>query len=170
VSGAVALIAAVAENGVIGARGGLPWRVKADFQRFRSVTMGKPLIMGRKTFESIGRALDGRDNIVVTRQPSFARDDIATASGLDEAVSVARTRAAARGVEEVFVIGGGELFREAMPLASRLYITHIEAAPQGDIYFPQISATDWSEVSREALPENAGDTARAVHVVYQRRR
>jgi dihydrofolate reductase len=163
----IALIAAVAENGVIGAGNGLPWRVRADFRRFRSLTMGRPIVMGRKTFESIGRALDGRDSIVVTRQPSASFEGAVAAASLKAALAVAREKAGDAG--EIFVIGGGELFAEAMPLAKRLYVTHIGTAPKGDTYFPEIPATDWVEKSREPLPASDGDTASGVQVVYERR-
>lgn len=169
-SASIALIAAVAENGVIGARGGLPWRVKGDFRRFRAITMGKPLIMGRKTFKSIGRPLDGRDNIVLTRAPSAAIHGALVAASLEEALALAADRAAARGVDEIFVIGGGELFREVLPLAERLYITHIQTAPAGDVHFPGIPPQDWAEITRDPIPPSEGDTARAVHAVYERRR
>ena len=168
-SASIALIAAVADNGVIGAKNALPWRVKADFRKFRALTMGKPLIMGRKTFESIGRALDGRDSIVVTRGGGSQGGRVFVAHGLDEALALAQSRAKAGGEDTIFVVGGGELFAEAMPLAERLYVTHIAAAPEGDTYFPEIAPSDWMEVAREALPASDGDTADAVHVVYERR-
>lgn len=166
----LALIAALAENRVIGTRNALPWRVKNDFRRFRALTMGKPLIMGRKTFESIGKPLDGRDNIVLTRKASATIDGAIVAGSLEEALSLAADRAAARGVDEIFVIGGGELFKEALPLAERLYLTHIEAVPEGDAYFPDVSPEDWMETAREPIAASEGDTARAVHAVYERRR
>jgi dihydrofolate reductase len=166
----IALVVAVAENRVIGARGGLPWRVKADMKRFRAVTMGKPLVMGRKTFDSIGRVLDGRDNIVITRQPKFAVAGVLTAPSLEEALALAEERATARGASEICVIGGGEIFREALAFADRLYVTDVAVAPAGDIYFPGIAPADWIEVSRENLPASEGDTAAAAYAVYERRR
>jgi len=165
----IAIIAAVAENGVVGAKGGLPWRVKDDFRRFRAITMGKPIVMGRKTFDSIGRPLDGRDNIVVTRQPGWRRDGVLTAPSLEEALALAETAAREHGASEIFVIGGGELFREALPLARRVYLTHIEAAPEGDVWFPELSPGTWVERRREPLAASEGDTAAAVQVVYERR-
>jgi dihydrofolate reductase len=166
----VALIVAVAENHVIGVTGGLPWRLKADLKKFRAITMGKPLIMGRKTFESIGRVLDGRDIIVVTRQKDFSRRDTYTAPNLDAALKLAAERAAARNADEICVVGGGEMYAAAMPLADRLYVTHIAARPDGDTLFPEISPADWSVVSREALPKSGGDTVTGEHVVYGKRR
>jgi dihydrofolate reductase len=164
----IAVVVAVAENGVIGAKGGLPWRIRADLKRFRAVTMGKPMIMGRKTFASIGKALDGRDSIVVTRQPDFSADDIIVAGNVEAALSIAKKRAAARGVDEIAVIGGGEIFAAALDRADRLHVTHVAAAPQGDVYFPEIRKSEWVEVSREALPRSEGDTAEATYAVYHR--
>ena len=165
----IVIIAAVGENGVIGTAGGLPWRVSADLRRFRKVTMGKPLVMGRKTFESIGRALDGRDTIVVSRQPGFGPEGVIVAASLEAAVEKAEACAAARGVGEICVAGGGEIYAAALPRADRLYITHVAAAPQGDTAFPEISPAEWVEVSREPLPAREGDTAGAEYVTYERR-
>lgn len=165
----IVMVVAVADNRVIGAAGGLPWRVRSDLRKFRSVTMGKPMVMGRKTFESIGRALDGRDSIVVSRQPGFAPEGAIVAKSLDEALAVAKECAAARGAQEVCVIGGGEVFAATLPSAARLHVTHVEARPEGDTFFPQLTA-DWVEVSREDLPRSEGDTAAAVYSVYEKRR
>jgi dihydrofolate reductase len=166
----IVLVVAVAENGVIGADGGLPWRVRADLRRFRKVTMGKPMVMGRKTFASIGRLLDGRDSIVVTRQEGFAAEGAFVAGSIEEALSLAAERAAARGANEICVIGGAEIFAQTLPLADRLDITHVAAKPRGDVFFPQIDAAAWEEVSRETLPRSEGDDAAAVTAVYRRRR
>jgi dihydrofolate reductase len=165
----IVLVVAVAENGVIGVRGRLPWRVRADMKKFRSVTMGKPMVMGRKTFESIGRPLDGRDSVVVSRQPGFAPDGAIVAESLDEALAVAEQCAARRGADEICVIGGGEVFAATLPSAARLYVTCVAARPEGDAFFAELTA-DWVEVSREPLPRSEGDTASAVYVVYERRR
>lgn len=166
----IALIAALADNNVIGMAGALPWRVKADLRKFRALTMGKPLVMGRKTFQSITRALDGRDVIVVTRQSDFAPAGVFVARDLDGALKLAEQRAAARGVDEICVVGGGEIYRTALPLADCLYLTHISGKPDGDASFPEISAGDWQAISSERLPESEGDTASAEHVIYARRR
>lgn len=166
----ISLVVAVAENGVIGARGGLPWRVKADLKRFRNITMGKPIVMGRKTFESIGRVLDGRDNIVVSRRAETLPEGAILAGGVDEAMNIAKECARVRNVDDICVIGGETLFRDTLPLAERLYVTHVAAAPAGDVFFPPVSSADWVAVSREPLPPAEGDTASAVYVVYQRRR
>ena len=165
----ISLVVAVAENGVIGVRGGLPWRIKADLKRFRSVTMGKPIVMGRKTFDSIGRVLDGRDNIVVTRRAETVPEGVLLARSVDEALKLAEACARRRGVDEVCVIGGEALFRDTLPLAERLYVTHVAAAPEGDVFFPAISPAGWVERSRETLPASQGDSATATYVIYERR-
>lgn len=168
-SAGIVLVAAVADNRVIGAKGGLPWKIKADLRKFRSTTMGKPLVMGRKTYESIGRVLDGRDVIVVTRQSDFAPSGAFTVASLEEALKLAEARAVARGADEIFVVGGGEIYAAAMPLADRLHVTHVAARPEGDTLFPEISPAEWTVVSREPLPQTEGDTATAEHVIYARR-
>jgi dihydrofolate reductase len=165
----LAIVVAVAENGVIGAAGGLPWRVRADLRRFRALTMGKPVVMGRKTFQSIGRVLDGRDNIVVTQQVDFAPEGVLVAHSLEPAISLARRLATAKGADEFYVIGGGQLYAETLPLADRLYVTHVAAAPDGDVRFPAIAPAEWQEICHEALPFSDGDTAAATRSVYQRR-
>lgn len=165
----VILVVAVAENGVIGAAGRLPWRLKADLRRFREVTMGKPLIMGRKTFQSIGRALDGRDSIVVTRGEDEAPHDVLIARSVEDALSIAAARAQARGAGEICVVGGGKIYAATMPIADRLHVTHIAAAPEGDVFFPEIAPAKWIEISREPLPQHEGDTVAGVYAVYQRR-
>jgi dihydrofolate reductase len=145
----VSLIAAVAANGVIGAGNAMPWHLPADLRHFKSVTMGRPVIMGRRTFESIGRALPGRTNIVVTRRSRHEAPGCVVVGSLEAAYS------AAGAVDEVFVIGGGELYREAMPHADRLYITEIRAAFDGDTHFPAIDPQRWREVAREVHADGA---------------
>jgi dihydrofolate reductase len=129
----VAFVVAVAENGVIGRNGQLPWRLPTDLKRFRQVTLGKPVIMGRKTYESIGKPLDGRDNIVVTRQKDFAPPGIHVVNTVTGAVALGRTLASRRGVNEVAVIGGAEVFRAALPLTQRVYLTLVHGRPEGDV-------------------------------------
>lgn len=166
----VTLIAAVAENGVIGAGGDLPWRVRADMRHFRSATMGKPVIMGRKTFESLRKALDGRFVIVVTRDKGFNAENVDVAYNLVEAMRLAEIRARQHGAEEICVAGGGEIYGEVMPRADRLSITHVAASPEGDTNFPEIDPQEWKEVARWPLERSEGDTAEAMHADYERRR
>ena len=159
----LALIAAVARNGVIGCDGDLPWRISADLQYFKSTTMGKPIIMGRRTFESIGKALPGRPNIVVTRKLDFRADDVEVAANLDQALATA----AGHGGDEVMVIGGGEIYAAALPQANRLYLTEIHIEPEGDVYFPALDRTQWREVTREDH-RAAGDTPAFSFVILDR--
>jgi dihydrofolate reductase len=160
----IALVAAVAINGIIGNAGSLPWRLPSDLKRFRAVTMGKPVIMGRKTWESIGRPLPGRRNIVVTRSQSFAEIGVDRAGSLDEAIVMAGQGDAA----EICVIGGGQLYEEALPIADRLYITHVMAEPQGDTRFPTIHQDEWLPVSSEVIEAGENDSAQMRFVVYER--
>ncbi|MDH3738714.1 MAG: dihydrofolate reductase [Alphaproteobacteria bacterium] len=141
----LALIAAVAQNGVIGHDGDLPWRLPADLQHFKTTTMGKPIVMGRRTFESIGRALPGRPNIVVTRNAEFVADDVDVAADLDQALAIAQ----GYGTEEVMVIGGGEIYAAAMPRADRLYLTEVHTDAVGDVQFPTLDRAHWREIARE---------------------
>ena len=144
--GQIVLVAAVAANGVIGAAGGMPWHLPDDLRRFKAVTMGHPMVMGRKTFESIGRPLAGRRSIVVTRDPGWSRDGVEVAAGLGEAIALAR-RDDPRAT--VMVVGGGEIYAQAMPLATRLEMTHIDARPPGDTVFPAIDRRRWRPTARE---------------------
>lgn len=163
------LVAAVAENGVIGLRGSLPWKVKSDLQLFRRITIGKPIVMGRRTYLSIGKPLDGRANIVVSRNRDFAAEGVEVAYSLSEAVRLAEAAARRLGAGEICIIGGGEIFAEVLPRADRLHVTHVKASPEGDAHFPPIDGQQWLEVHREALPPADGDTAEAAYVIYERR-
>jgi dihydrofolate reductase len=164
----VSIIAAVADNGVIGRDNALPWRLPSDMKRFRAITMGKPVVMGRKTLQSIGRPLPGRTNIVVSRGVEPPAPGVVMAANLADALAEARLRAAGDGVDEVFVIGGAALYREALPLADRLYITEVKAAPAGDATFPPIDRRRWKERAREAPGRAAGDSEDSAFVVYDR--
>lgn len=164
----ISLFVAVAENGVIGAKGQLPWKVSADLRTFRRLTMGKPLIMGRKTFQSLKGPLDGRDNIVLTTDPTFEADGIAVVDNLADALTLARTLAATRGADEIMVIGGADVFRAALPRADRIYWTDIHAAPEGDVRFPEFDRSAWREVSCEPLPQSEKDNVTATLRVLER--
>ncbi len=164
----LSLIAAVAANRVIGNAGKLPWRLSSDLKRFRRLTLGKPVIMGRKTFEAIGRPLDGRLNVVVTRQPGFAAAGATAAPSFAAARRIAEEHAAATGVDEVMVIGGGEVYAAALAIADRLYITHVEAMPAGDTVFPEIDPGAWGATVSERCPAGDKDSAATVFTVYDR--
>jgi dihydrofolate reductase len=139
----VTLIAAVGRNGVIGADNDMPWHIPDDFAYFKRTTLGHPIVMGRRTFDSIGRVLPGRRTIVVTHQPDWAHPGVETAHSLSEALSLAGP------ADEVFICGGGQIYAEAMPWAHRLLITEVDESPEGDVHFPEIDISDWREVSRE---------------------
>jgi dihydrofolate reductase len=164
----ISLVVAVAENGVIGRGGTLPWRVPSDMRTFRRLTMGKPVIMGRKTYDSIGKPLEGRDNIVVTRNAGFEAPGTERAGSVDDALALARIGAAARGVDEIMVIGGAEIFAATLPLADRIYLTRIHARPDGDTTFPELDPNVWREVSRAPLPPDPRDDAPATLHTYER--
>ena len=138
----VSLLVAVARNGVIGNKGKLPWRLPADLKRFKELTMGHHIIMGRKTYESIDRLLPGRTTVIVTRQRDYQVSGAIIANSLEEAI------AACKGDDEIFVIGGAEIFREAFPLANRIYLTEIHANFEGDVFFPEWNKNDWKEIER----------------------
>jgi dihydrofolate reductase len=164
----VAFVVAMAENGVIGRNGQLPWRMPTDLKQFRKLTLGKPVIMGRKTYESIGKPLDGRDNIVITRQKGFAPPGVHVVDTVTGAVELGRDLAARRGVGEVAVIGGAEVFRAALPLAQRVYLTLVHGRPEGDIVLGAFAPEVWREVSREPMQQTAGDQFAADFIVLDR--
>ena len=153
----IALFVAIADNGVIGRDGGLPWRLSSDLKQFRRLTMGKPLIMGRKTFASLGKPLDGRDNIVVTRDQGFEAQGVIVVHSLDGAVSRARECAAGRGVHEIVVMGGAAIYREALAIADRIYLTRVNAAVPGDVRFPPMDWSKWRTVSCESYEKGPKD-------------
>ena len=136
-------------NGVIGQDNGLPWRLPKDMKHFMSSTMGKPVIMGRKTFESMKSPLPGRTNIVLTRDQSWSRDGVLVASDLSKAFELGRIAAEQDSLTEFFIIGGSSLYEEAMPHATRLYVTQIEAVIEGDVFFPDINWAGWSSIRNE---------------------
>jgi len=164
----ITLVAALAEKGVIGRDNGLPWRLKSDMAHFRAVTMGKPVVMGRKTYLSLGKPLAGRTTIVVSRDRAFAAPDIVVAPSLEAALAVARGDALRRGVECIMVAGGADLYAQTMPLAERLDITYVHRAVDGDAYFPAIDRRVWHESAREDHAAAAGDDAAFAFVSYRR--
>ncbi len=152
----ITLIAAVARNGVIGVGTTMPWHLPADFAFFKRTTMGHPLVMGRRTFDSIGRVLPGRRHIVITRQADWSHPDVETVHSLAEALSLAGP------ADEVFVAGGGQVYVEAMPYAHRLLLTEVDQEPEGDVHFPPVDGAAWRETERVA-----GDGC--AWVTYERR-
>lgn len=164
----ISLVVAVAENGVIGRRGVLPWRVPSDLKAFRRLTMGKSVIMGRRTYDAIGKPLDGRDNIVVTRNVNFSAAGVEHTGSIGEALDLARARAETRGVDEIIVIGGAEIFAATLALADRIYLTRIHARPDGDTTFPEPDPKLWREVSRAPIAPDPRDEAAATLHIYER--
>ena len=140
----ISLIVALARNRVIGRDNQLPWRLSADLQHFKGLTMGKPIVMGRKTYESIGRPLPGRTNIVVTRDSSFSAAGCRVVHSIDEAL------VAAGGADEVMIMGGENLYSQLLPRADRLYLTEVQAEVSGDAWFPEFDQTQWQELERES--------------------
>lgn len=149
-------------NRVIGRDNRLPWRMPADMKRFRSITMGKAILMGRLTYDSIGRSLDGRHNIVLTRNPDFVAEGCTVVNSIDEALSAA-------GKGEILIIGGGLLYEQMLPMADRIYLTLIDAQFEGDITFPLIESRTWSEVSREMCPADASNSYNYAFIMLERR-
>jgi dihydrofolate reductase len=166
----IVLIVAAAENGVIGSHGTIPWRLKTDQQRFKSMTMGKPVVMGRKTFVSLRRPLPGRTNIVVTRDPSFRAAGALVTTSFADAHTVALGDALRRFATEIAVIGGAEIYAQWMDIADRLEVTQVHASPQGDTYFAAIDKADWEEVARSRNPAGPDDSADFSYVTYRRRK
>lgn len=171
---AIVLVVARARNGVIGRDGDLPWRLRSDLQRFKAITIGKPCIMGRRTWESLPlRPLPGRLNVVLTRDEGWGEDGQAKGAlvcrTLDEAIEIAREQAEDDGVDEICVIGGAGLFEAALPRAKRLYITEVETEVEGDVRFPTFDEATWVEVSSELHPAGEKDDHGFVFRVLERR-
>jgi dihydrofolate reductase len=161
----IALVVAVSRNGVIGRDGTLPWHISSDLKRFKAITLGKPVIMGRKTWESLPRKpLPGRRNIVVTRRAGFAAEGADVAGSVEAGLALAREEKPA----EICVIGGGEIYSAARPLAQRIYLTEVQADVAGDTHFPALSPGEWREVSREVVQAGPQDTAGFVLRVLER--
>ncbi|WP_375762264.1 dihydrofolate reductase [Bradyrhizobium sp. B025] len=164
----IVFVVAVAENGVIGAGNAIPWRQKSDMARFKALTIGKPVIMGRKTFESLPRPLPGRTNIVITRDPAYrAAGAVVTTSAVD-AEAIARGDALRRSVTEIAVIGGADIYRQWFGRADRLEITEVHARPDGDTHFG-IDKAEWEETARIRHPAGPNDSADYSYVTYRRR-
>jgi len=166
----IVLIVAVADNGVIGAGGTIPWRLRSDQQRLKEITMGKPIVMGRKTFTSLRRPLPGRTNIVVTRDPDFRAAGAVVTTSFADARAVATGDALRRSIDEIAVIGGAEIYAQWIGCADRLEITEVHARPEGDTHFAAIGAADWEEVARVRNPAGPDDSVDFSYVTYRRRK
>lgn len=164
------LVVAIGENGVIGREGQLPWRLKSDLQHFKRLTLNKPVIMGRKTYESIGRPLKDRTNIVLTRDFSLRAPGAVLVTTFEAALAFAREDAKKRGADEIMVIGGSDVFALALPRADRLEITQVHATPAGDVRFPPIDPAQWREVRREPHKRGPEDDVDFTILTYERLR
>ncbi|MGH6874169.1 MAG: dihydrofolate reductase [Aestuariivirgaceae bacterium] len=156
----IAIVVAVSKNGIIGRDGGLPWKLSSDMRFFKTITMGKPLIMGRKTWESLPkRPLPGRDNIVISRKRGYTAPGAIVVSDPEAALSKAAMFASRAGSEEIAVIGGGEIFALMLPNADRIYLTEVDLDTEGDTRFPALDPAHWREVGRERFPRGDKDDA-----------
>ena len=164
----LAMIAALADNHVIGLDNRMPWHLPADLKHFKAMTLGKPIIMGRKTWDSLGRPLPGRLNLVVSRQPDLQLEGAETFTDLDSALTRAEQWAREQGVDELMLIGGAQLYAQALPRAQRLYLTRIEASPEGDAFFPDYDQAEWERVDSQAHPAE-GDAPAYRFETWQRR-
>ncbi|MFN7398908.1 MAG: dihydrofolate reductase [Sandaracinobacter sp.] len=162
----IVLVVAVADNGVIGRDGAMPWHLPAALRHFKRLTTGKPVIMGRKTFEAIGKPLPGRHNIVLTRDRSWAAEGVTVVPNLAEAIAAAGLDPRAR-AGEIMVVGGSEIYAQAMPIATRVELTRIHVQPDGDTHFPDLDPAQWREVARTAHPAE-GDAPAHDFLTYAR--
>jgi dihydrofolate reductase len=165
---AICIVVAIADNGVIGQGGGLPWRLKSELAHFRRVTMGKPVVMGRRTFASIGKPLPGRTNIVVSRDPAFAAPGVLAAPDVARALAAARGDALRRGAADIAVIGGADVYAQTIALADRLVITRVHLQPDGDTRFPAVDPAVWREAARSEHAAAPGDAAGFTVLTYER--
>lgn len=164
----VTLVVAATRDGVIGRGGGMPWRMPSSLKRFRALTMGRPMIMGRKTYASIGRPLDGRDTIVVTRNSDFKENGVHVVDSLAAALRLAQRLAAARGVDEIIIAGGGEIYAAALPYATIVHLDWIDAIVAGDTRFPALDPSEWDEVERHQIAPDPRDEHSATAILFRR--
>jgi dihydrofolate reductase len=166
----VSIVVAVAKNGIIGRDGEMPWRLSSDLKRFKTITMGNPIIMGRKTFESIGRVLPGRHNIVITRNSCFDSEGVTAVASLDEALKTAELWAEKNDAKEICILGGGEIYQQSLNLAHRLYYTEVKAEPAGDTRFPDLEEDDWKVSHKETVPAGVRDNFETRFIIYERKK
>jgi dihydrofolate reductase len=164
----IALVVAVAENGVIGRDGGLPWRIPSEMRHFRQLTLDKPVIMGRKTFASLKKPLQERDNIVLTHNRGYAPQGAIAVESVEQALKVAADCAFARAAKEVMVIGGAQIYAAMMPHASRIYLTRVHASPDGQIKFPELGPGEWREVSTKPQQSAENDEFNYTISIFER--
>jgi dihydrofolate reductase len=165
----LAFVVAAAKNGVIGRNGGMPWRLPTDLKHFRSLTMGKPIVMGRRTWDSIGRALPGRETIVVTRDPNFSVEGAHVAHSVEQGLQLAEKQAERMGADTIMIVGGSDIFAALMDRADVIHLTEVDLAPDGDVKFPPLDPAQWVEIACEAPPRAANDEANVRFLTYARR-
>ncbi len=166
----IVIIVAVAENGIIGRDGDMPWKLSTDLKRFKALSMGKPLVMGRKTFESVGsKPLPGRPHIIVSRSQGFDMPGVESATTLEGALERAKVIARDTGADEVCVVGGGEIYRQALGLAEMLHVTHVETVVDGDTSFPQIDPHAFELIEETSVPAGEKDNFPTRYAIYRRR-
>lgn len=165
----ISVVVAVSKNGVIGRDNGMPWRLSTDLQRFKKLTLGKPVVMGRKTWESLGRPLPGRTNIVITRDAAYKADGAVVVPSIDAAFIAGEQAARESDVDEICIIGGAQIYAQAMDKVTHLHITHIDGEIDGDAFFAPIDPKIWQIVSEETVPAGAKDNYATRYVVYTRR-
>ena len=164
----IAMIAAVAENNAIGINNKMPWYLPGDLRYFKAVTMGKPIIMGRKTFDSLRKPLPGRTNIVITRDKDWSHEGVKVVHSLQDAISLAEDVALINGNDELMVIGGAEIYRQALPQADRLYLTRVYQSFKGDAFFPELNDAEWQEVAREDQHSEDEEPLKFSYLVLER--
>jgi dihydrofolate reductase len=165
----LAFVVAVAKNGVIGRDGGLPWRLSTDLKHFRALTMGKPIVMGRRTWDSIGRPLSGRETIVITRDPNFSTDGVHVAHSIEAGLKRAEEQAKHLQADTIMIVGGSDIFSALLDFADIIHLTEVDLAPEGDVLFPPLDPARWVEVACEAPPRAANDEANVRFLTYVRR-
>lgn len=165
----ISFVVAVSENGVIGRDNGMPWRLSTDLQRFKKLTLGKPVVMGRKTWESLGRPLPNRANIVITRDAGYKAEGALVVPSLDVALKAGEQAANDAGVNEICIIGGAQIYAQAMDKATHLHVTHIEASIDGDAFFGPIDPKIWKVHSEEHVPAGEKDNYATRYVIYEKR-
>ncbi len=165
----LAIVVAMGQNNVIGKGNGLPWRLSDDLKWFKQNTLGKPTIMGHNTYRSIGRALPGRDNVVITHQADVAYKDVTIAHDLEDAITIAEAFALARQVQEICIIGGGEIYRQALPLVKKIYLTRVAVEIDGDVFFPALDPEQWEEERVKDLKSDEKNDHDAIFSILTRR-
>ena len=165
----ISLIWAMADNRLIGRDNTLPWRLPTDMRHFMSVTMGKPVLMGRKTFESMKSALPGRTNIVITRDRGWQREGVKVVHDLETGLELAGQQCLIDGKDEIMIIGGADIYALALPLATRLYVTHVHATPAGDVFFPELDWSEWQLLEEEHFQADDRHSADFTIALYQRK-